>query len=356
MNEYSKILEAIIKEAKSVDGAFGQLLNSSINIAEGIRTTASDSHNHLREFLGGEHDRDAAFPCILSKKDNDFLGGSFARHTKIWPLDDIDIYFPLDGYNLVYLQNGNRLPYTVVSDGTVVTNPLLNSRWMEGSYISSVKVVAGFASVLKRHYPNTVVKPDGQSVALKMTQGETSEEEGLGYDIVPCFSMQPDDKTQKEFYLMPDGKNGWMRTNPRIDKEIAEDLNVKNNKTYKKVVKILKYWNKERLNSALLSYYIELAIARAYLGRNSLGEKINKISYGVALGFEAVKNAMVKGDQSSFLPQSPSVRPGVLTDFNQQHIIAASAISSRAWNEESTGNEIAAKNFWKKLFGDSFGE
>jgi len=41
---------------------------------------------------------------LLSREDSDFLGGSFARHTKIWPLDDIDIFFPMDGGTLVYVQ------------------------------------------------------------------------------------------------------------------------------------------------------------------------------------------------------------------------------------------------------------
>ncbi|MFA5143285.1 MAG: hypothetical protein WC522_03840 [Candidatus Omnitrophota bacterium] len=355
MSDYSKLFEAILKESKNANGAFGQLLDSSINIPEGIRSTASDSHNHLREFLEGEHKRDSTFPRVLSIKDDDFLGGSFARHTKIWPLDDIDIYFPLDGFNLSYLQNGYRLPYTVVSDGVLSNNPLLGSRWTIGIYISSSKLVTEFAAVLKRHYPDTKVKPDGQSVAIRMTQGETSDEEGLGYDIVPCFSLQPDNKTESSFYLIPDGKDNWTRTNPRIDTEIAEKLHVANNKTYRKVVKIVKYWNKEKFRSILPSYYIELAIAKGYIQKNKEGENINSLSYGVAVGFWALNEAIKQGGQDSFLPLAPKVYPGQLDEGHKLIIGAAHSVSLQAWDAEKAGNQDQAISHWKRIFGDTFG-
>ncbi len=350
------MLQTLLKEARTVNGAFEQLLSSSINTSDSIRSKASDSQNHLREFLEDEHKRDATFPRILSIKDDDFLGGSFARHTKIWPLDDIDIYFPLDGFSLIYSQQGYRLPYTLLSDGVLASNPLLNKRWMNGMYISSTKLVSEFTSVLKRHYPDTKVKPDGQSVAVRMTQGETSEEEGLGYDIVPCFSMQPDNKAEQPFYLMPNGLDGWMRTNPRIDTEIAEKLHSANNKTYRKVVKLIKYWNKEKFKSTLLSYYIELAIAKIYLQKNNEGTSVNTISFGVALGFWALNEAIKRGGQDSFLPLAPTVLSGTLTEGHKLIINAACSVSLRAWEAERNGNqELAAISHWRKIFGDTFG-
>lgn len=95
---------------KSVSQSFGDLLTNSINIREGIRTIASTSQQNLREFLQGECERDSSFPPVLRTVDNDFLGGSFARHTKNRPLDDIDIYLPLDGANLFYYEHGVICP------------------------------------------------------------------------------------------------------------------------------------------------------------------------------------------------------------------------------------------------------
>lgn len=349
------IYESLLKEPRTVNTAFGKLLDSEINIADGIRSQASDSQNHLREFLEDETKRDATFPRVLSINDDDFLGGSFARYTKIWPLDDVDVYFPLDGFNLVYQRDGYRLPFTVVSDGVLSSNPLLSSRWMDGRYISSSKLLTEFAAVLKRHYPDTKVKPDGQSVAIRMTQGETSDEEGLGYDIVPCFSMRPDDHNEQLFYLMPNGSGNWMHTNPRIDTAIAEKLHSANNKTFRKVVKLIKYWNKEKFKSTLLSYYIELVIAKIYLNKNSNGEFINNISYGVSLGFWALNEAIKQGSQDSFLLSAPKVLPGMLTDGHKLIINAAYSVSLQAWEAERNGKHELAIDTWKKIFGDKFG-
>src|ERR1700694_3530556 len=99
--------------AKIVSQSLEDLLTNSINISEGMRSTASTSHQNLREFLQEECERDPSFPPILKAVDCDFLGGSFARPRKTWPLDDIDIYFPLDGSNLFYYMHGAVLPCTV---------------------------------------------------------------------------------------------------------------------------------------------------------------------------------------------------------------------------------------------------
>ena len=83
LGEFAKL------QPKSVAGAFESFLKREIDIALGTRSKASDSQNHLREFLSAENSRDRTFPRILSKVDSDFLGGSFGRRTKIWPLDDM---------------------------------------------------------------------------------------------------------------------------------------------------------------------------------------------------------------------------------------------------------------------------
>src|SRR5437016_8265900 len=97
----SEIWRMLLEQrTKSASTCFEELLTVQINIPEGIRAIASTSHLHLRDFLRSECERDSGFPALL--KDADFLGGSFARHTKVRPLDDIDIYCPLNGANLFY--------------------------------------------------------------------------------------------------------------------------------------------------------------------------------------------------------------------------------------------------------------
>lgn len=356
MNEIGQLFQSLkTREARTVSGAFEEFLDNEINIGKGTRTLASTSQNHLRDFLTSECGRDPGFPRVLSIADSDFLGGSFARHTKIWPLDDIDVYLPLDGHNLMFVQNGMRLPYTVRTDGVLTSNPLLDGRWMKGLYISSGQLINEFSSVLRRHYPKeTDVRPNGEAVSVRMSQGGSQSSEGLGYDVVPCFSLSPDDADELDFYLIPNGNDGWIRTNPRLDTLVSSKLQVDNNKTYRKAVKLIKYWNAETLGGVLSSYYIELAIARTFLAKNSSGEQVLSVSLAVALAFGAVSQAFQQGNQQSWINAAPPVEPGDVSIFNGLVLRQAALEAGWAWQLELSGQETEALQTWTKVFGESF--
>jgi hypothetical protein len=338
---------------KSLSQSLEDLLTGSINISEGIRSTASASQQNLRKFLQDECDRDSGFPPILSNADSDFLGGSFARHTKTRPLDDIDIYLPLEGANLFYYMHGTVLPYTVLTDG-LSWSPLLTPRWADGQFISSSKLIDGFASVLQRKFPQTEINPSGEAVSVRMTMGASSASEGLGYDVVPCFSLAPQQQGEQPFYLIPDGKNGWIRTNPKKDANVAEVLQEIHSKTFRKAVKLLKYWNIEQLNRKLESYFIELAIAKVFWDKAVKSESVAPLSYGVALAFWAVQQAVTQGAQQSWVPNAPLVTPGTLLAGHQIMLRSATHLACGAWEDETTGKLVSAAGKWKRVFGDKF--
>lgn len=351
-----EILLRLLREAqaRTPSGAFEQLLTSQINIPPGIRQKASTSQQHLREFLSSECGRDSTFPRILSTVDDDFIGGSFARHVKNWPLDDIDIFFPLDGHNLVYHSSGARLPHSVLSDGVLRANPLLTPRWMDGENISSIKLINEFAGVLRRHYSEQEVMPDGQAVTVRMKQGESETGDGLGFDIVPCFSLQPDSSQEQPFYLIPNGSGGWIRTNPRLDQEVSDRLHENNEKTFRKAVKLLKFWNTEQFGGLLSSYYIELAVARTFSTRNNQAETIRSIPYAVALGLVAVNEAVIRGSQTSWLAEAPPVEPGDLTDVHRKYLAASAGTARDAWTLEMADQMAPAIRAWGQVFGPKF--
>ncbi len=339
--------------AKSISQSFEDLLTNSINIPEGIRSTASTSHQNLREFLQEECGRDSSFPPSSRPRIVTFFGGSFARHTKTWPLDDIDIYFPLDGGNLFYYMNGAVLPYSVATDG-LAWNPLLTPRWANGSWVSSSKLIDGFASVLKRRFSQTKVKPSGQAVTVQMTHGASSASDGLGYDIVPCFSLSPNQQGECRFYLMPDGRGGWIRTNPRYDGVVADMLQEDHNKLFRKTVKLLKYWNAEQLNGKLNSYFIELTIARAFWDKGCKRESISTLPYGVALAFWAVQQAVTRGVQDPWLSDAPPVYPGDVLAGGLVVVKSATDLACAAWEDEKASRMASAAAKWRRVFGDRF--
>jgi len=339
-------------QTPGTDSAFDGLLDKEVNISKALRTKASESQNHLRDFLRGEASRDAAFPAILSSADSDFLGGSFARHTKNWPLDDIDVYLPLEGWNLVYFSAGRRLPYIVRSDGPRSFNPLLFPKWTDGIYVSSSKVVSEFAIALRRHYrAGTKVAPNGTCVTVRMTHGETQNADGLGYDVVPCFSLKPDDPSELEFYLMPDGRGGWMKTNPKLDTEISDILQAFNGKFYRKVVKLIKYWNKAQLSAVLSSYYVEFAICQTFLSRKTTNQPIGSVAEGLVLGFKALLNASRSGDQTSWIVGAPPIRRPNLSDLQISRLDLVQSRAGLAWDYERAGRVTDALKHWSLIFG-----
>lgn len=341
-----------INSGTEVTRSLERLIEQKISIPKGARERASESQNHIREFLRAEARRDASFPPILTNVDSDFLGGSFARHTKIWPLDDIDIYFPLDGTNLYYVSPaGARLPYTVLSDEWQFGNRLLLPRWTYGTYVSSAKLVTEFAKVLQRHNPRTQVSLNGESVSIRMTLGETEEADGLGYDIVPCFSMKPDNKNEFEFYLIPDGRNAWIRTNPRLDADLSEILQRFHNGLYRKVVKLIKYWNADRLNGAFSSYYIELTLLRSFYTRKLNNQPTSSLSEGLEFGFATLQKAFQAGKQESWISEAPPVLAPTLSLSQLVTMSGAQENATRARALEQNGHGIGAVNRWSDVFG-----
>src|ERR1035437_3129273 len=136
-----------LSELNSLDSALDRFLQKEIAIPTNARQDASRSQIYLRNILRGKAGKDPTFPEILTKEATDFLRGSFARHTKIWPLDDIDLFLPMDGAGLVYVNNGQVLPYRVASDGGA--SRLGASKWMTNSYVDSSKILDEFRASLK---------------------------------------------------------------------------------------------------------------------------------------------------------------------------------------------------------------
>lgn len=345
------LINAILKASGSqVNSAFERLLEKYINISPECRSTASTSQNHLREFLKDENARDSSFPPILQKKDRDFISGSFARHTKIWPLDDIDILFPLDGATLIYTRGGFVTANTVVTDGGIAFNPLLTARWAVGNNVSSDLLVSGFAKVLKRKYSQSDVAKDGEAISVQLTIGATEESDGLKYDVVPCFRLEPHDGSAP-FYLIPDGHNGWKHTNPRYDEMVCESLQKFHGGYYRKVVKLVKYWNANQLNGALGSYYIELALANHFTNMQVFGQKIGSISEGVKIALQALATAVAKGNIPSPVKDAPAVELKPLSQTNAEKLVKAVTNSANAASYERSGQTDEAMKAWKAVFG-----
>ncbi len=338
--------------AKTVNGAFTTFLDNEINIASGAREQATASHLHLREFISGENGRDEDFPRILSIADDDFLGGSFPRHVKLWPLDDIDVYLPIDGVGLVYTVGGLAQADKVLTDGVLTTNPLCNAsdRWMTDSNVSPRKVIAGFRKVLGRKYSmSKSVRSVGEAVRIQLTIAG-----GLGFDVVPCFSLERQTFPRERFYMIPDGSDEWITTNPREDQRLSDSLQKTNNSLFRPAVTVVKWWVRNRYSERLTSYYTELAIMRAVEQFNRVTGPLVSLSQSVVIAFNAVRSAAWGGDQMALVRGAPPVKRGEI-DIPTLWVLDATANdAAAALALELQGHEEDAIDKWQSIFGESF--
>jgi hypothetical protein len=351
MNDFLLMFEQFKEaRARSISGAFATFLDNEIGIGAGNRERASGSQNSLREYLRGIAKDDESFPRVLRDADKDFLGGSFARHTKIWPLDDIDVYFPIDGSSLVYSRGGFSAPCSVLSDDVLDVNPILldRDRWWEGSYLSSKKLIDGFAKALRKRYKSTTrVRRGGAAVMVTLANG-------LGFDVVPCFSLKPHAYYEKPFYVIPDGNDGWIETNPRLDQHMSDQLHRANNRTLRRSVKLFKWWANEFTGGRIPSYYAELAIMRAFERHNQQGQFISTVSEATLVAFLAVRDAIHAGEQHSILKGSPMVEPGDVNERDMQLLDQDVENAYIAVSHEGDDRVQDALSIWSNVFGDKF--
>jgi len=338
----------------TIDSKLDSFLAAEIAIPQTARSAASTSQNRLRQLLQNKSHSDSGFPRILSYVDNDFIGGSFARYTKIWPLDDIDLYFPIDGSQLSYNINGLRAPYTLMTDNPSATQPLIkDQRWLSGPYIASDLVLDGFLQALKISYPSSTIREDKHAVCLRTTIDAASESTVIGFDIVPCFALLPDVGKQR-IYLIPDGNGGWLRTNPRIDSEICSELHNYHYQSFRKVVRLIKYWNKHSLSDQFSSYFIELAICRCFQELRNQGTALLSVVEALAWAFYGLTESVNNGYIFSFVQGAPIVNAPYLSPEQVGLMKASKSRAYGAWDAAMAGDVNGALYQLLLLLGHKF--
>lgn len=185
------------------------------------------------------------------------LFGSFARRTKIRPLDDIDLLVVFEREGLSFSPGGYILkqaaPYLSVKD----KNSPLKSFEDQSGYLNSIKVLDRIVASLRyvSNYQKAEIKRDQEAAVLNLSSHSWK------FDIVPAFEFPNLFNNDTACYVIPDGRGKWMKTDPRIDAENITGLNQKYDKKFLSFLRLLKYWNNFDLNKPKLnSYYFETLV------------------------------------------------------------------------------------------------
>lgn len=189
--------------------------------------------------------------------DHSRLIGSYARHTAVAPIDDIDILFVLKPEcwrGLVFGPDPND-------------------------------VLRSFHGAIKYRYRNSSVRRQRRSVGLIMSR--------RAIDVVPALPTQDPD-----VFLIPDRREDqWIETAPTRHAAAVIEANAQAGGLLVPTIKLAKYWNQQLpKNTRLKSFAVETVVTRMFrrYSTSSLGEAFrNTLDFIVHCGPVAGPSAIL---------------------------------------------------------------
>lgn len=299
--------------ATTVDGAFREFMKDKVNLGsedtKKARTSKDNLIDNIHTLGGKDH-----FFNLYSEKDISF--GSFARKTKIRPLDDIDIMICISADTSTYCEYSDRFEITVNSeDSPQATCCNANSK-----ILNSTKVINKFISELSllSDYNNSQLHKRGEAATLQLKSYTWN------FDIAPCFFTTPT-SDGRAYYIIPDGRGNWKKTDPTIDRAKISEVNQRHEGRMLNTIRIIKYWNKRTtmpsipsytLECLLLSYFDEMTSTVSEFIDISFRDALYHISQSIYSSVNDPKGIQVNLNTLSFEEQK-KISDRALSDYNR---------------------------------------
>ncbi|MDO5292748.1 MAG: nucleotidyltransferase [bacterium] len=322
----------------TVDNAFKEFMKDTVNLDSSktvkARTSRDNLISNINEFSG-----DDDFFCIYKEKNLKF--GSFARRTKIRELDDIDLMFCIFAEGSRTYTEGTDC-YYIIGNEDDKANGLTA---VDNDHLNSTKVINRFVTKLSdlSDYSKAEMHKNQEAATLKMKSYTWN------FDIVPCFY------TTKDFFLIPDGKGDWKKTDPRIDNDRTSNINQMHNGNVLNLIRLVKYWNKRKVTLTIGSYLLECMILNIYdekeVGENwwidiEFKNTLNELSSAIKYDVEDPKG--IQGNLNNFSSEDRNKISDALTNAYSK------ACEARKFEDEGKQKEAIKK--WGEVLGNSFPE
>lgn len=324
--------------AKTVNAAFTEFNKNIVNLDSDRTNKARSSRDWLITQLEGLPKKIDDFPKLFDGMHIKY--GSFARNTKIRPLDDIDLIITFSANGTEYFIQSYGKNYTLSVPETA-TN--LRKLCNDDGTLNSKKVVNKIVSSLKEieHYKSADIHRRQEAATLKLNSYEWN------FDIVPALY------TDTGYYLIPDGIGGWKATDPRIDQKRVNEINQKHNGKVLQIIRTLKYWNNIAAMPTIPSYLFENIILNYF---DSKIESSDWIDINLFQFWQHLKLA-IYSDISD-----PKGFQGNLNIFTYDEKNKISEKANDAYNigyeaykiETQENNQEKAINKWRTIFGNDF--
>ncbi len=326
--------------AITVNDAFSEFLKNAVNLDKNVSNDAKSNRNELLSSLDWGNDKFFFKPY----KEINFFFGSFSRKTKCRPLDDLDVMFGLSA-------EGNT--YNAYSWDNVIINPSEDSYAQQdckdyNGYLDSNKVLGKIKKKLKDICDLRVsdVSKNVEAITVNYKSKEWS------FDIVPCFFTKPE-SDGRNYYLIPNGKGSWKKTDPRIDNDRVHKLVSQNGNIILNAIRLFKYWNKYAKVITLDGYVAECLLLDYYESQN---EECNFVDIEFIKLLEYVLNNIEKdiydpkGIQGNINNLTYWERKNIKEKVENIHIKAIEAYRA----EMDENNHHKAINIWGNIFGGEF--
>ena len=324
--------------AKTVNSAFNIFNQYFVNLDTEETKTARSSRDWLITQIINLPNKIDDFPRLYEGMHIKF--GSFARNTKIRPLDDIDLILTFSADGTTYRTHSYGKSYTLTVSDTAIN--LKKLCFKNSSTLNSIKLINKLVSSLKEidHYKSADIHRRQEAATLKLTSYDWN------FDIVPALY------TDTGYYLIPDGNGGWKATDPRIDQKKTTDINQKHNGSILQIIRTLKYWNRRVKMPTIPSYLFENLILNFFNSKDEISDYIdvNMINFWYNL-----KDAIYcKVDDPK----------GFQDDLNTLFFENRQKISEKALETYNKAYKFKTKendqekviNKWREIFGDDFPE
>jgi predicted nucleotidyltransferase len=324
--------------AKSVNEAFTKFNTDIVNLESERTKKARKSRDWLITQLESLPEKIDDFPMLFDGMHMKF--GSFARNTKIRPLDDIDLLLTFHANGATYWEyiHGQRYILNIPNSATNLIK-LSN----DTNTLNSIKVVNKLVSSLNNieQYKSADIHRNQEAATLKLSSYEWN------FDIVPAFH------TDRDFYLIPDGSGEWKATNPIVDQNRITEINQKHDGKILQLIRTLKYWNKYAKMPTIPSYLFENMVLNYFDSKDKIEDYID---YNIKYFWYHLKSAIYnsvpdpKGFQSDLNNLSYDEKVKISEKAEDTYNKACEAYDAEL-NEK---NQEKAINKWRTIFGDSF--
>jgi hypothetical protein len=182
------------------------------------------------------------------------------------------------------------------------------------------------------------------SAAIVGTRGQAVR---IFYAEPPWVDVAPVFPRPAGGFVLPDGHNGWLATNPDFHKQWIDRENARLDYQLKALARLMKRWNRAH-GERLSSFHIEVMVASTF---NSLNTNHRQAA---AMFFEHGPRRLHSSDPAGHSGDlarklSPSKQQAILQSFE-----SARQRSSRALDAERRSDHAEAIRLWAIIFGDDF--